>query len=65
MDGRLYVAAKGVATYSPQGSLQRTLLEGVRATNCAFGQASLETLFIAAASDVFRVQLGVKGALQY
>ena len=65
LDGRLYVAAKGVAMYSPQGRLQRTLLEGVRATNCAFGQASLETLFIAASSDVFRVKLGVKGALQY
>ena len=65
VDGRLYVAAKGVATYSPQGSLQRTLLEGQRATNCAFGEASLESLFIASANDIFRVKLGVKGALQY
>jgi gluconolactonase len=65
MDGRLYVAAKGVATYSPQGRLQRTLLEGQRATNCAFGDGTLETLFIASVGDVFRVKLGVKGALQY
>jgi gluconolactonase len=65
MDGRFYVAAKGVGVYSPQGRLQRMLLEGQRATNCAFGEASLESLFIAAGSDVFRVKLGVKGALQY
>jgi gluconolactonase len=65
MDGRLYVAATGVATYSPQGRLERTLLEGQRATNCAFGETSLESLFIAAASDLFRVKLGIKGALQY
>jgi gluconolactonase len=65
VDGRFYVAAKGVSVYSPQGRLQNTLLDGVRATNCAFGDSTLETLFIASRGDVFRVKLGVKGALQY
>lgn len=64
-NGRIYVAAKGVATYSPDGKLQRTLLEGERAVNCAFGENDLESLFIAARGNIYRVKLGVKGALQY
>jgi gluconolactonase len=65
VDGRVYVAAKGVAVYSPEGKLQRTLLEGDNASNCAFGEGDLESLFIAARGSVYRVKLGVKGALQY
>jgi len=65
VDGRFYVAAKGVGVYSPQGRLQRTLLEGERATNCAFGDADTESLYISSRGTVFRVRLGVKGALQY
>lgn len=65
VEGRLYVAAKGVGVYSAEGRLERTLLEGARAVNCAFGEPSLESLFIAAGGDIFRVKLGVKGALQY
>jgi sugar lactone lactonase YvrE len=65
VDGRFYVAAKGVATYSPEGRLQRTLLEGERATNCAFGEGDLESLFISSRDSIYRVKLGVKGALQY
>lgn len=64
-DGRFYVAAKGVAVYSPDGKLQRTLLEEQYAANCAFGEADLETLFITSRAGLFRVKLGVKGALQY
>jgi sugar lactone lactonase YvrE len=65
VDGRFYIAARGVATYSPAGQLQRTLLESERATNCAFGEGDLESLFIAARGSIYRVKLGVKGALQY
>jgi gluconolactonase len=65
VDGRFYVAAKGVAVYSPQGKLQRTLLEGQNASNCAFGEGDLESLFISARGSVYRLKLGVKGALQY
>ena len=65
VDGRFYVAAKGVAVYSPDGRLQRTVLEGQNATNCAFGDGDLESLFIAARSSIYRVKIGVKGALQY
>jgi gluconolactonase len=65
VDGRLYVAARGVAVYSPDGKLQRTLLEGENASNCAFGEGDLESLFIGARGSIYRVKLGVKGALQY
>jgi gluconolactonase len=64
-DGRLYVAAKGVAVYSSGGKLQRTLLEDQYAANCAFGDGDLETLFITSRAGLFRVKVGVKGALQY
>jgi sugar lactone lactonase YvrE len=65
VDGRVYVAAKGIAVYSPEGKLQRTLMGGENASNCAFGEADLESLFISARGSVYRVKLGVKGALQY
>jgi gluconolactonase len=65
VDGRLYVAAKGVAVYGPDGKLQRTVLEDQLASNCAFGEGDLESLFIASRAGLFRVKLGVKGALQY
>lgn len=64
-DGRLYIAARGIAVYSPDGKLQRTFLEDQNATNCAFGGNDLESLFMSSRGNVFRVKLGVKGALQY
>jgi gluconolactonase len=65
VDGRFYVATRGVAVYSPQGKLQRTLMESENTSNCAFGEGDLESLFIAARGSIYRVKLGVKGALQY
>jgi gluconolactonase len=65
VDGRIYVAAKGVAVYSPEGKLQRTLMGGENTSNCAFGELDLESLFVSARGSVYRVKLGVKGALQY
>ncbi|HEX4278218.1 MAG TPA: SMP-30/gluconolactonase/LRE family protein [Bryobacteraceae bacterium] len=65
VDGRLYVAAKGVAVYTPEGKLQRTLLEDQYASNCAFGEGDLESLFITSRAGLFRVKVGAKGALQY
>lgn len=64
-EGRFYVAAKGVAVYSPQGKLERTLVESENAANCTFGEGDLQTLFISARGNIYRVKLGAKGALQY
>jgi gluconolactonase len=34
-------------------------------SNLAFGDADMETLYITARTSVYRVRLGVKGALPY
>lgn len=64
-EGRLYVAARGVAVYTAAGKLERTFIDYENTSNCAFGGADLETLFIAARGNLYRVKPGVKGALQY
>lgn len=65
VDGRLYVAAKGLDIYSPQGKLEQQLLAGEIITNCAFGNNDFETLYIAGRTRIYKIRLGVKGALQY
>jgi sugar lactone lactonase YvrE len=64
-DGRLYIAAKGVAIYTVAGKLERTLMEDTLTTNCTFGEGELDALFVSARNSIYRVKLGVKGALQY
>lgn len=63
--GRLYVGAKGLRIYSGEGRLLQTLLGGEIVTNCAFGDNDFETLYVAGRKAIYRVRLGVKGAIQY
>ncbi|MDE3198546.1 MAG: SMP-30/gluconolactonase/LRE family protein [Acidobacteriota bacterium] len=63
--GRLYVGAKGLQIYSPEGKLLHTMLSGDVITNCAFGDNDFETLYASAGKAVYKIRLGVKGALQY
>lgn len=63
--GRIYVAAQGVAIYSAEGKPERVLLESSRVLNVTFGDPDLETLFASTPRGVYRIRLGVKGALQY
>jgi len=65
VDGRLYIAARGIAVYTAAGKLERTLIDSTNCTNCTFGEADLEYLFVAARTDIYRIKVGVKGALQY
>lgn len=65
VDGRFYIAAKGVAVYAPDGRLQRTLIESENTSNCAFGEGEFESLFVSARNTIFRVKVGVKGSVQY
>lgn len=69
VEGNLYVAANGVLVYSPPAAGHARLLGTVPvpepASNLAFGDQDLETLYITARTAVFRVRLGVKGALPY
>ena len=63
--GNLYVAAKGVLVYSPQGELMRTIQLGETPSNLAFGDPDFSTLFVTARTSVYRIRLGVKGSVPY
>jgi gluconolactonase len=68
-NGNLYVAAQSVFVYAPAQNGPMKLLGEVpmseAPSNLAFGDPDMETLYITARTAVFRVRLGVKGALQY
>ncbi len=63
--GNLYVAARAVFVYSPEGKLLGEIKVPETPSNCAFGDADLQSLYITARSSVYRVRLEVKGALPY
>jgi gluconolactonase len=63
--GNLYVAAKGILVYSPEGKLVATIPLAETPSNCAFGDPDLQTLYITARTSLYRVRLDVKGAVQY
>jgi gluconolactonase len=67
-NGNLYVAAKEVYVYDLSNGPAKLLGEIPLAetpSNLAFGDADMETLYITARTSVYRVRLGVKGALSY
>jgi len=63
--GNLYVAAKDVMIYSPEGALQRKIELAQTPSNLAFGDPDFETLFVTARTAVYRIRLGVKGSVPY
>ena len=63
--GNIYVAAKDVFIYSPQGELLRTLQVGETPSNLAFGDPDFSALYVTARTSVYRIKLGVKGAVPY
>ena len=65
VQGRLYVAAKNIEIYSSEGKSIHTIQLSEPATNCAFGQEDMESLFIATRKALYRAQLHVKGSTQY
>ena len=65
VNGRLYVGAKGLGVYGADGKLVRQLLAGETITNCAFGDADFETLYVSGRKNIYKIRLGVKGAMQY
>jgi len=68
-NGNLYVAAKNVYVYALANNGPAKLLGevpvGETPSNLAFGDPDMETLYITARTSIYRVRLGVKGALQY
>lgn len=67
--GNLYVAADKVFVYALSNNGPAKLLGdvpvGETPSNIAFGDPDMETLYITARTSVYRVRLGVKGALPY
>jgi gluconolactonase len=63
--GNIYVAAKDVLVYSSQGELIRTIKTAETPSNLAFGDPDFSTLFVTARTSVYRIRLGVKGAVPY
>jgi len=63
--GNIYVAAKDVLVYSPQGELVRTIQIAETPSNLAFGDPDFSTLYVTARTSVYRIRLGVKGAVPY
>jgi gluconolactonase len=65
VEGKLYIAARGIAICSPSGKLERTLMEDNNTINCAFGESDSEHLYVSVRGTIYRARLGVKGAFQY
>jgi gluconolactonase len=68
-NGNVYVAARKVYVYALPNNAPAKLLGEVQTqetpSNLAFGDPDMETLYITARTAVYRVRLGVKGALPY
>ena len=60
--GNLFVAARGISVYSPEGKLLTSIPVKELTSNCAFGEGDMKSLFITARAKVYRVRLLVKGA---
>ncbi len=64
-NGNLYVAAGMLEVYSPEGKKLGDVHLVETPSNCAFGDADLESLYITARTAIYRVRLKSKGSLQY
>jgi gluconolactonase len=56
-DGNLYVAARDVEVFTPEGRHVRTHPFSGKPTSIAFGEADLQTLFVGAGGSVYRMRL--------
>jgi gluconolactonase len=63
--GNLYITAKGIAVYTPEGKLLQNIELSETPANCAFGDPDLQTLYITAHTSLYRIRLNVKGSVQY
>ncbi len=59
--GNLYIAAKAVLIYTPEGKLIRQIPLSEKPSNLAFGDSDLQSLYVTARTSVYRLRLPVKG----
>jgi gluconolactonase len=62
--GNLYVAAKHVDVYSPEGRRIWRFNLPSPPSSCNFGDPDLQGLYVTAGDSLFRIRLNVKGAVQ-
>ncbi|HEX4593557.1 MAG TPA: SMP-30/gluconolactonase/LRE family protein [Bryobacteraceae bacterium] len=63
--GNLYVAAAKLEAYTPEGKPLGSVPLAETPSNCAFGDADFESLYVTARTSVYRLRLNVKGSVQY
>jgi gluconolactonase len=63
--GNLYIAANQLAVYSAEGKLLHTVEMPETPSNCAWGDADLQSLYITARTSIYRIRLDVRGATQH
>jgi gluconolactonase len=63
--GNLYVAARELLVFSPEGKRLAAVEIPETPSNCAFGDADFQSLFITARTSLYRIRLDVKGASDY
>lgn len=63
--GNVYVAAKNVDVYSPEGKRIWRFEFGTEPSSCTFGDGDLQALFITAGESLYRIRLKVKGSVQH
>jgi gluconolactonase len=62
--GNLYITARGVAVYSPDGKLLGKIKTPVNPRNLAFGDKDFRTLYMIG-NTLYRVRLDTPGSVQY
>ncbi len=55
-NGNLYVGANGIAVYSPEGRLLRTIGTTEPASSITFGDADMKSLYVTARGNVYRIR---------
>jgi len=64
-EGNLYLAAKELFVYSPEGKQINAFDLPETPSNCAFGDADMQSLYVTARGNVYRLRMNVKGSVQY
>jgi gluconolactonase len=59
--GNLYMAAKAVLVYTPEGKLIRQVPLSEKPSNLAFGDADLQSLYVTARTSLYRLRVPIKG----
>jgi gluconolactonase len=59
--GNLYIVANGIAVYSSEGRLQRTIAMADPASSVAIGDADMKSLYVTARGTVYRIRLEPAG----